>query len=288
MKHLLIALFTGFIGVSLVADDAEAARRLGGGGNSGMQRSVPMKRDAQPTPNAAPQRQAPPAQQPSGASRWLGPIAGLAAGIGLAALFSYLGLGEELATFLMLALIAVAVFFVIRMLLQRLRPQPQRAQYAGGPNLDGAHYQPPTAPGGAASRGVTGTSRLDLPEDFDADSFMRHAKLNFVRLQAANDARDVEDIRQFTTPEMFAEIKVQMQERAGARQTTDVVTLNAELVDFATEFRRQIASVRFYGTIRESAERAPEPFDEIWHVRKKAGDRRAPWLIAGIQQRDAA
>jgi len=282
MKHLFAAVLAGVLGAGVLVDDADAAR-LGGGRSSGMQRSVPMKRDATPQRPAQPVA---PAPQPSGASRWLGPIAGLAAGIGLAALFAHFGLSEELATFALLALVAIAVVFVIRLLFRRFAPQRAPLQYAGA-GAGGGSVQRPAAVFGAsaAPAAVVGNGQLNLPADFDADAFLRHAKLNFVRLQAAHDVGDVEDLRQFTTPEMFAEIKVQMQERAGARQTTDVVTLNAELVDFATEFRRQIASVRFYGTIRESAERAPEPFDEVWHIAKPIdGDRN--WAVAGIQQVD--
>jgi predicted lipid-binding transport protein (Tim44 family) len=45
-----------------------------------------------------------------------------------------------------------------------------------------------------------------------------------------------------------------------------------------------IASVRFTGLIREAADANPEPFDEIWHVRQDQRDRKATWLISGIQQ----
>ena len=39
------------------------------------------------------------------------------------------------------------------------------------------------------------------------------------------------DIRSFTTPEMFAEIKMNFTERAGASQETDVVAIDAEVLD---------------------------------------------------------
>ncbi len=280
MKRILIALFAVAVGAGLAAGEAEA-KRLGGGGSSGIQRSAPAKRDAAPTQNTAP---APANPAPAGGSRWLGPIAGLAAGIGLAALASYFGFGEGLATIMMMVLIALAVFFVIRLLLRRFQPQPaQPLQYAAGGAAGGrVPYEAPVS-GGAAAAPVASGPRLNLPADFDIESFVRHAKVNFVRLQAANDAGDVEDIRQFTTPEMFAEIKLQMQERGAAPQKTDVVTLNAELLDFATEFGEYIASVRFFGTIRETAAGAPEAFDEVWHISKPVDGKRN-WAIAGIQQ----
>ncbi len=279
MKSALIAVFAALVGLCLVMNDADA-RRLGGGTSSGMQRSLPAKRDAAPTQNPAPTS---PAQQATGASRWLGPLAGIAAGIGLAALLSHFGLGEEFATVVMLFLIVAVVFFVIRLFLRRLQPQSAPMQYAGHPDHGSmAREIPASGTSGASDRIATG-AYANMPPDFDPESFLRHAKLNFVRLQAANDAGDMEDIRKFTTPEMYAEIKLQLQERRGAPQKTDVVSLNAELLDVTTEFRQHIASVRFFGTLRETADGAPAPFDEIWHITKPVDDSRN-WAIAGIQQ----
>lgn len=276
MKQLTLALFAIVLGVGLIMDDADAAKRFGGGASSGMQRSQPLKRDTAPSQNAAPA----PAPQQSGASRWLGPLAGLAAGIGLASLFSYLGMGEEFSSIVMLLLIAAAVVFVFRLLARRLQPAAQRVQYAGGA-VGPAAYD--TLASGASATTRSSPMRAVGPAGFDAESFVRQAKLNFLRLQAANDEGNLEDIRRFTTPEMFAEIKLRIQERGAAPQKTDVVTLDAELLEVTTELREHIASVRFFGTIRETAGAAPEAFDEIWHLTKPVDDGR-DWKIAGIQQ----
>ncbi len=267
MKPTLIAFFIVIFGAGLLVNDADAARRLGGGGNSGMQRSQPLKRDAAP--------------QQAGAGRWLGPLAGLAAGIGLAALFSHFGLGEAFSSFVMMLLIAAVAFFVLRLLLRRLQPQAPPLRYAGG--HDGRPAYPAPAAGTAVSAAVASRTRISLPPGIDIDNFVHSAKVNFLRLQAANDAGDIEDIRAFTTPEMFAEIKLQMQERGTAPQKTDVMKLDAELLEFTAEFRQYIASVRFSGTIRETPGGAPEAFDEIWHITKPIDDSRN-WAVAGIQQ----
>jgi predicted lipid-binding transport protein (Tim44 family) len=111
---------------------------------------------------------------------------------------------------------------------------------------------------------------------------VRNAKVNFIRLQAANDARNLEDIREYTTPEMFAEIKMNWMETAAA-QKTDVVSLNAEVIDVTEEAERYIVSVRFTGLLREEANAAPEAIDEVWHLTKpRSGN--SGWLVAGIQQ----
>ena len=277
MKQVFVALLAVVLVVGSFMHDAEA-RRFGGGSSFGMQRSQPMKRSAPSNQNAAPT----PAPQQSGASRWLGPIAGLAAGIGLASLFSHFGMGEGFASIVMLLLIGAAVLFVFRLLTRRAQPATQRVQYAGGP-VGSAAYEMPAIGGSAATATRSGPVRIEGPAGFDAENFIRHAKLNFLRLQAANDEGNIEDIRAFTTPEMFAEIKLQMQERGTAPQKTDVVALNAELLEVASEFRQHIASVRFFGTIRETPGAAPEAFDEVWHLTKPTDDSRN-WTIAGIQQ----
>ena len=118
---------------------------------------------------------------------------------------------------------------------------------------------------------------------FDAEGFARQAKLNFIRLQAANDAGNLDDLREFTTPEVFAEICMQLNERRGSEQRTDIVELNADVIDVAEEDNRYIVSVHFTGQLREEADAVPAPFDEIWHLTKPLSGS-GGWLIAGIQQ----
>jgi predicted lipid-binding transport protein (Tim44 family) len=103
----------------------------------------------------------------------------------------------------------------------------------------------------------------------------------FIRLQAANDACNIEDLRKFTTPELFASLRLDLQERGGVAQQTDVMQLDANLVDTAREESQWVATVRFSGLIREEASQGAQPFDELWHlVRPLTGN--ADWAIAGI------
>ena len=306
MKRIAIALFAVVMGTGLMIQDAEAAKRLGGGKSSGISRdSTVMKRDAIPAkPAAAPAAAAPAtaagaapaAAAQSGMSRWMGPLAGLAAGIGLAALFSHLGLGEGMANIMMMLLLGAAVFFAVRWFLSKRQPasaQPAM-QYAGaGPgnaasaNFTPARFEGSGVPAGTHSVGAgtlaAAASAANIPADFDVDGFLRQAKLNFIRLQAANDRGDMEDIRQFCSPGMAAEIQMQFQERNQLAQETDVVQLEAELLDVSTEANRALASVRFSGLIREEANAAPEAFSEVWHLSKPL-DGSQGWQIAGIQQ----
>ena len=269
------------------------AKRLGSGSSFGMQRQATPPAQRQP---AATQQQAPAAGAATAAAQpkrsWMGPIAGLAAGLGLAALFSAFGLGEGFANFVMILLLAAAAFFVFRLIFRRganaAAQQPARdLQYAGA----AAGAAQPARPqqfeaarplGGGSAPAQTGLDKA-LASGFDAEGFARQAKLNFIRLQAANDVGNLDDLREFTTPEVFAELCMQLNERKGAEQRTDVVELNAQVIDVAEENDRYVVSVRFTGLLREQADAAPEAFDEIWHLSKPlAGS--GGWLIAGIQQ----
>ncbi|MBI3095670.1 MAG: Tim44 domain-containing protein [Rhodocyclales bacterium] len=287
-KRLVIAAFAAVIGLVLMVPDAEA-RRLGGSRSFGMQRQASPapapttagKPAAAPTTAAAP---AAGAAKPAGMSRFLGPLAGLAAGLGIAALLSHFGLGEGFAGMLMLALLVMAAVFVVRWLMSKRTPQPGM-QYAAAGSGNAANFRPAQFEATGVGAGTTAANATagSIPAGFDVEGFLRQAKLNFVRLQAANDRGDMDDIRQFTAPEVFAEIQMQYQERSGASQETDIMQLDAELLEVATEDNRHIASVRFSGQLREEAAAAPEAFTEIWHLVKPTDGSRG-WNIAGIQQ----
>jgi predicted lipid-binding transport protein (Tim44 family) len=290
MQRLLLTLFAVFLSFSLPMQDAEA-KRLGGGKSYGMQRQAPMKREA--TPNQA---QNTPAQNPGGGAAaqpgkrsWMGPLAGLAAGLGLAALMSHFGLGEGMANILMIALLAMAAFMLIRWFMNRNQAQTRPVQYAGaaagnppgGPHP--VHFEPAQAlPGSVASMNHAAAAAPALPPGFDAEAFLRQGKVNFLRLQAANDAGNLDDIREFTTPEMFAEIKLDIDERKGASQRTEVVNLEAEVLEAIEEGNRQIVSVRFHGMLSEDGAQAAA-FDETWHLTRPIDASRG-WVVAGIQQ----
>jgi len=273
MKRFLMLLTIALTSFSLFAATAEA-KRLGGGGSFGKQRTM-TPQQAQPAPSAAPAPAgATPAKQ---GNKWLGPLAGLALGAGLFALMSNMGLDGALGGILMAVLAGVVVMFLISMF-RKKQPQPAM-QYAGA----GAPYSAPQTaqPAGGSAEPVS--AARNIPADFPAESFLRSAKTSFIRLQAANDRKDLNDIREYTTPEMFAEISMQLSERGNAQQQTDVVAINADLLEVANEGDYAIASVRFTGQLREN-NGAPESVDEIWHVQKNLKDDKSVWLLAGIQQ----
>ncbi|HLS56517.1 MAG TPA: Tim44-like domain-containing protein [Zeimonas sp.] len=302
MKLSLSRILSVFVAVmaALAFSIPEAdARRLGGGKSFGKQSGNVTQRSAAPQqPAAAPQAPARPAAAPAANSgnRWMGPIAGLAAGLGLAALASYLGFGEELASFMLIALLVVAALAVFRMLAGRRTPGGPQPAYQGGYSpanvgqeatvrysplpqgtVDARTPAPSVGPAAAAGGAAWG-----IPAELDTDAFVRTAKVQFVRLQAAYDAADLGDLREFTTPEMYAELKLEIDERKGAPNRTDVVTLDAQLLGIETTPVEYVASVRFTGMIREEASGEAKPFDEVWNLVKPAAG--GGWVLAGIQQ----
>ena len=301
----LLSMVLMLIGMSFVAVETEAASRMGGGRSVGAQRNS-ASQPAQKTPAQANQaapaaktQPATPAPQ-SGMSKWLGPLAGLALGAGLASLFMNNGIAGVIGGILMMLLLAGAVFLLIRWLMNRGKPQQQPLQYAGAGNTGTTERAPSqsaapaqfsgnAAPGslaatlgGSAGAMSAPSQSSQWPEGFDAPEFERQAKSNFVRLQAANDAGDASTLRDFVTPELFRELESEMKAAWGKPQKNEVVELNAEVIDVVTEQSLYIVSVCFSGRISENAAPA-EAFSEIWHLEKPTTGR-SGWLVSGIQQ----
>ena len=198
----------------------------------------------------------------------------LLGGLALGGMLGYLFGGNGLMGILLIAGLAILAVMVVRALMARRRQEQvmQPVQYAGmreSVNLPMQASAPAT---------ISGAS---IPAGFDASGFLRAAKMNFLKLQAANDAGKLEDIREFTTDELYDELRKEFGRSAG--QSTDIAALDADLLEFATEGNRHWASVRFSGTVREAPRAEPETFTEVWNLVKPA-DGSTGWLLAGIQQ----
>ena len=332
MKTWLI----GALVVAMVAagvPTASEAKRLGAGKSQGMQRDMPSRTNPQTPPStpATPAQQgttagapaaaaAPGAAAAAGKRSWMGPIAGLAAGLGLAALFSSMGLGAGFANFIMMALLGIVAVVVVMFLVRRFsganNANNQRTALAGAgtPGNSGTAGQVawPAADSSGAPAQAPATAAFDMtditdatavkaaadaaiapvkpalpaafvPASFDGEGFARTAKLIFIRLQAANDTADLNDLRTFTTPELFAELRLEIQERGTSTQHTDVLKIDAEVLDVTNDAERQVVSVRFRGQVVEEKGAAPSDVNEVWHLVKPLDDSRS-WAIAGIEQ----
>ncbi|MDB5774992.1 MAG: rane protein [Herbaspirillum sp.] len=317
MKNLFMALFVAVLALSAAMPDAQA-RRLGGGSSFGKQsqqasRPAPAQNQAvSPAKPAAPAAAPPPSTRPS---PWKGILGGALLGLGLGALLSSMGLSGAMAsmisTMLTIGLIVLVGMFAYRWYKRRTegtRPafanataqspfndvfsqkndrrfdaeQPMSLQSDSPPASTSyghaANVESLTAAGPVAPWGV--------PADFDTQGFLRHAKTYFIRLQAAWDKADVNDIVEYTTPEMFAEIKMQITERGAAANHTDVMALEAQLLGIETVGDEYLASVKFSGMIKEDPNASATPFSEVWNLSKPSAGP-GGWMLAGIQQQSA-
>ena len=282
MKRFLMLLVMALTCLALLSTAAEA-KRFGGGSSFGKSRSMPSQQYNRPA-NAAPASAPAPA---STGNKWMGPLAGLAVGAGLATMFSgggMGGMGGGMSSILMLLMLAGVVMFLIAKFKKSQQATQPNMQYAGGGaayNTQDTMQQPVPQPNYGS--GIASSYSGNIPQDFPVDSFLRNAKMSFIRLQAANDSKDLNDVREYTTPEVFAEISMQMQERGNTIQKTEVITINAQLLEVANDGDYTIASVRFTGQLSENKS-SPENVDEIWHIQKNRQNANAAWLLAGIQQ----
>lgn len=304
------------LGLSTVTLDAQA-KRLGGAKSGGMQRqttTAPANApagtgNAQGAPAQAPVAGAPAAGAAATAAAapkrsWMGPIAGLAAGLGLAALASHFGFGEALANMMMIGLLVMGALLVVGMVMRkRMARQEGALAGAGGAGTSGQPFQRVPANDtfrsaandasqggsligsriGAGLGSVAAAQAGAFPSDFDATAFAANAKTQFLALQAANDARDLARLRDYLTPEMFDLVRAEIAERGDTPQHTEVFGLEAQVLAVVEEDGRNVASVRFTGSVREQHGAVPEDLDEIWHLTKPRTGL-GGWVIAGIQQ----
>lgn len=320
MNKIFLSLILMLGAMTMVVADADA-QRMGRRGSFGRQSNNVTQKAPAATPSAAPQATKPgapntatPAVPPKPSIPWKGIVGGLIGGALLGALFSSMGMGGAMASamgsILTFALIAMALLFLFRLFTRKKdgqapsifnsSPQPVGAgagmfgtpatpEIGSGLNPVARNFEPAsvsTANLNPASAGLGATAaqaNWAIPADFDVPAFIRSAKSNFIRLQAAWDRGDINDIREFTSPEMYAEMKLELQDRGNVKNETDVVTLEAELLGIETLAYDYMASVKFSGTIKEGGEASAQPFAEVWNLSKPISGQ-SGWLLAGIQQ----
>lgn len=280
MNRVLLGILVLALGSMVMVTEAEA-KRVGGSRSVGMQRNVtPPPAPARPAQQAAPAQQnaaaAAPQAAPGGLSRWMPMLGGLAIGGLLGSMFG----GGALGGILIFALLAIAAVVALRLFLRPRAASTPPLQFAGLGNETVA-APPPSQAAGFDAQAQGAPARI--PAGFDVAAFLRGAKMNYIRIQLANDLGNLEEIREFTTPEMFETLRADVVARGAEGQQTDVVSLNADLLEVVTEGDTHWASVQFSGMIRETPGSAPTGFAEVWNLAKPA-DGSTGWVLAGIQQ----
>ena len=257
--------------------DAEA-KRLGGGKSFGsapshQSRQAPAQQSAAP---AAAGKQTPAA---SGASRWLGPLAGLAAGGLLASMF--MGDGFEGLQIMDMLIFGLIAFLLFRFLAAR-RQQANPATANGAP----MQREMPSAPGaifGGSSAAAAIKPVINAPAWFNEQSFINAGREHFLSLQQHWDANEMDKIAEFVTPQLLEFLSRERADLGDGFQSTYVDNLDVQLDGVDDLSDKTVATLTFIGVAKSSRFDQGEAFSESWRLERAAGDDQ-PWLVAGIRQ----
>ncbi|MBU2334177.1 Tim44 domain-containing protein [Stutzerimonas kunmingensis] len=256
------------------------AKRFGGGKSFGSAPSHQTRQAPQQTQAAPNQagRQTPAAA--SGASRWLGPLAGLAAGGLLASMF--MGDGFEGIQFMDILIFGLIAFLLFRFLAARRRQQ-QPAMAGHAPMQRDMPQQPSTSIFGGSAAPVAAAPMINAPAWFNEQSFVAAAREHFLSLQQHWDANEMDKISEFVTPQLLGFLKQERAEIGDAYQSTYIDDLQIQLDGVDDDAEKTTATLTFTGTAKTSRFDQGEPFSESWRMERAQGENQ-PWLVAGIRQ----
>lgn len=291
MKTWSVALYMMLLATCTILGNAEAGRLSASKGSGNQAQTV--SRTAPTTADASEVAPPMPGARPSGALK--GAASGALFGLGLGVMFAQLGLSPAVGNAIGFAILLALGFGVALILWRITKSFRHKPVYAGAykgskdPKATRAPKVPKTRDWNTridVSHTIQPLPRVHngpIPAGFDQASFLRSAKYYFIRLQGAWDRADLNDIREFSTPQMLSELRLQLQQRGNAVNHTDVIDLEADLLSAEVKGSQYVASVRFTGTIREDRKPQAKPFTEIWNL-NKAVYGESGWILSGIQQ----
>jgi predicted lipid-binding transport protein (Tim44 family) len=262
------------------------ARRMGGGRSFGSSPSYQRSAPSPTSPQKSPSQTAP--ATPAAAPR---PFGGMLGGLLMGGLIGSLLFGGMHSWggpgLLDILLIGGALFFVYRFLKARRLATQEAGQASFSTGLGSQENWGSPSPGYGSVQGAPITAAAEevkIPQGFDQDDFMKGAKAVYTRLQSSWDKRDLEDIRNFTSKEVWEEINRQAKEDPQPSKT-EILRVNARLLEAVSSDSHTVASVLFDVMIRESRqEDIAKEVREIWHFSKDEKDPKSFWVLEGIQQ----
>ncbi len=282
MKRFLSIAMALCIGLTMSLD--ANAKRFGGGKSFG---SAPSHQARQAAPAAAPAAAgaAGAAAKAGGASRWLGPLAGLAAGGLLASMF--MGGGFQGMQFFDILIMAVIAFLIFRFIAARRRKQQADMMAPAGhaPMQREAFDAKAAAPSifGGGSAAPAARPVINAPAWFNEQSFLEAARNHFQSLQQHWDANEMDKIAEFVTPQMLDFLKRERADLGDGFQSTYIDNLTVQLDGLDDRADKTIATLTFSGLSKTSRFDQGEAFSESWNMERQQGDNQ-PWLVAGIRQ----
>ncbi len=280
ISFLLISFF------SLLALESSEARRMGGGRSFG--KMPPIKRQANTPPKPA--ENVSPKNTPSSASSkrgGMGMLGGLAAGLGLAALASYLGIGGELMGLLIILGICLLCFIAFRAFFSK---GFARMALAGSSPERVPQTRVEERPENTTEGVGEGVQYAD--ENFDweiseKEKFLEIAKSKFIELQEHWSSGDLTKLENFCTEDLMEHLSKEFKEEEKGYSNLSVVELDAHLEGSKSVKKLSGETVsevyiRFSGLMRDS-ESVPTKFNEVWTLQKTNVPNQG-WLLAGIFQ----
>ncbi|MDR8367182.1 MULTISPECIES: Tim44 domain-containing protein [Pseudomonas] len=289
MKRFLSIAMALCIGLTMSLD-ANAAKRFGGGKSSG---AAPTHQTSQMAPSSAAGGAAATAgaagaagaaTKASGASRWLGPLAGIAAGGLLASMF--MGDGFQGMQIFDILIMAVIAFLVFRFIAARRRKQQEHMAPAGAPMQREVFEQKPAAMGsifGGSAAPAAARPVINAPAWFNENNFIEAARNHFQSLQQHWDANEMDKIAEFVTPQLLEFLKRERADLGDGFQSTYIDNLQVQLDGVDDRADKTIATLTFSGVSKSSRFDQGEVFSESWNMERPQGENQ-PWLVAGIRQ----
>lgn len=289
MQRFLSIALALCIGLTMSLD--ANAKRFGGGKSAG---AAPTHQTSQMAPaagaaggaaaTAGAAGAAGAAAKAGGASRWLGPLAGIAAGGLLASMF--MGGGFQGMQFFDILIMAVIAFVIFRFIAARRRKQQEQMAPAGMPYQREVFEQPAPAQnsifGGSAAHAAP-RRVINAPAWFNEQNFLEAARNHFQSLQQHWDANEMDKIAEFVTPQMLQFLKQERASLGDGFQSTYIENLQVQLDGVDDRADKTIATLTFSGVSKSSRFDQGEVFSESWNMERPQGDNQ-PWLVAGIRQ----
>ena len=295
----IVAFFVIALSLSLSGMSDADAKRFGGGSSFGGRSSysAPYKRSAIPPTRSASQQQA--SAQNQAARQGManrGGLMGMLGGLALGGLLGSLFFGGA---FENLNFMDILIFGGIAYLLYKLFAARSAAAQQPAYNRTANNYQEPqpmqSHPAGFNTDVLFNKDKqqfqqdtdinqaVAIPEGFDQQAFLAGAKIAFTTLQKAWDDRDLAEIRGLSTDKVFAEIQEQLK-ASTTENHTDLLKLNAELLEVREIGSELEAIVLFDAIMREDINAQTEQVREVWHFVKPKVSIQSKWLLDGIQQ----
>lgn len=276
-KISLVAIMLG-LGLLIFAWAEQAeARRLGGGRSFGSRPTYSQKFQ-KPTPATPGQHSAVRNTPTAGRGMFGGMLGGMLMG-GLLGSLLFGGAFSGL-RFMDILLIGGGLYLLFKFLRSRqpaMQSAPSGSGSPGMPNNAWANLRSTTAEN--ISSGIS-----NPPPGFDTQEFLKGAKAAYIRMQGSWDQRDLEDLRQFTSSEVWAELQEQAKNDPQPG-TTEILFLDAQLLEVKTVGNQSIATVIFEAMLREDSATAPAAqVREAWHFSRYETGHETHWVVEGIQQ----